>query len=71
MAEIKTQPPPIFSPDNHDLITICNCRQEFEVSSSVSKHFDDNVDIPIQQARIFNLAGSDFAKFVRQCSGRC
>ena len=38
-------------------------RREMEVYILATDHFADTVTLPVQQARLFNLAGPDFMKF--------
>ena len=62
----KARAPPTFSPFSSDFNTFSEWRKEFETYIAVTTFFADEVIIPTQQARLFNLAGPDFAKFVRQ-----
>ena len=66
MATFKARPPPTFSPAQNDYNAFVEWRQEFENYVIVTTFFAAAVDLPVQQARLFNLAGPDFAKFVRQ-----
>lgn len=62
----KARPPPTFNPSSSDYNTYSDWRREFQDYATVTTFFDDTVELPIQQARLNNLAGPDFAKFVRQ-----
>ena len=66
MAEFKARQPSVFSPSSHDYYAFSDWRKDFENYVAVTAFFADEVTIPIQQARLYNIAGADFAKFVRQ-----
>ena len=65
-AAFKARPPPTFSPSTNDYNAFNEWRREFDTYVLVTTFFEDTVDLPVQQARLFNLAGPDFAKYVRQ-----
>ena len=66
MADFKARPPPIFNTTNSDYTNFSNWRQEFNIYVLATTYFAENVDLAIQQARVFNLAGQDFMKFANQ-----
>ena len=66
MAEFKARQPSVFSPYSNDYHAFSDWRKDFENYVAVTNFFNDDVTIPLQQARLYNIAGADFAKFVRQ-----
>ena len=66
MAEFRAQPPPPFNPVSSNFTNFSSWRQELEVYILATNHFANDVSLPIQQARLFNLAGPDFMKFANQ-----
>ena len=66
MAEFKAPLPPMFNPFTSDFTNFSEWRDEFNVYVSATAFFAENVNLQIQQARLFNLAGSDLIKFVKQ-----
>ena len=65
-AAFKARPPPTFSPSTSDYNAFNEWRREFDTYVLVTPFFTATVDLPVQHARLFNLAGPDFAKYVRQ-----
>lgn len=65
-ATFKARPPPTFSPTQNDFNAFLEWRREFETYVTVTDFFAANVTLPVQHARLYNLAGPDFAKFIRQ-----
>ena len=66
MAEFKARMPPAFNPFTSDFTAFSDWQDEFNVYVSATDFFAATVNIPTQQARLFNLAGSDFMKYVKQ-----
>ena len=66
MANFKARSPPVFCPSTSDYNAFNEWRREFEIFVAVTNHFTEEVSVKVQQARLFNLAGPDFVKFVRQ-----
>ena len=66
IAEFKARQPPVFLPSSHDYHTFSDWRKDFENYIVVTTFFADNVDIPIQQAWLYNIARVNFARFVHQ-----
>ncbi len=66
MAQFKARPPPTFSPSQNDYNAFSEWRRELENYITVTEFFTENVTLPVQHARLFNLAGPDFTKFVHQ-----
>jgi len=67
MATFKARAPPTFSPVQNDFNAFNEWRKEFANYVLVTEYFAAAVTVPVQQARLlFNLAGPEFAKFVRQ-----
>ena len=64
--EFKARPPATFSPGSSDFNAFCDWRKEFETYEAVTTFFSSDVNLKTQQARLNNLAGPDFAKYVRQ-----
>ena len=62
----KARPPPTFSPSSSNFNLFREWRSEFETYVAVTTFFSAEIDSVTKQARLNNLAGSDFAKFVRQ-----
>lgn len=62
----KARAPPVFSPGANDFNAFNEWRKEFETYKIVTTFFNEDVNLETQQARLFNIAGPDFAKFVRQ-----
>ena len=62
----KARPPPTFSPSTSDYHQFSDWRKEFETYMAVTTFFGAEVNLPVQRARLFNLAGPDFSKFVHQ-----
>ena len=62
----KARPPSTFSPSSSDYNAFSEWRREFETYMAVTTFFTEDVNVPIQQARLYNLAGQEFARFVRQ-----
>ena len=66
MAEFKARPPKPFNPFISNFTQFSDWRQEFDIYILASTHFAANVAVPLQQARLFNLAGPEFMKFAKQ-----
>ena len=66
MAEFRARLPPPFNPIVNDFTSFSSWRREMEVYILATDHFADMVTLPIQQARLFNLAGPDSMKFAHQ-----
>ena len=66
MVEFKARLPPIFNPFISNFTRFSEWREEFNVYISASTVFADTVDLPTQQAHLFNIAGADFMKYVKQ-----
>ncbi len=64
MATFKARPPPTFSLAQNDFNAFNEWWKEFANYVMVTEFFAETVAIPVQQARLFNLAGPEFAKFV-------
>ena len=62
----KARPPPTLSPSTSDYHQFSDWRKEFEIYMAVTTFFGTEVNLPVQRARLFNLAGQDFSKFVHQ-----
>ena len=62
----KARPPSPFSPFTSDYNSLCDWRKEFDTYVMVTTHFANDVELAVKRARLFNLAGPDFAKFVHQ-----
>ena len=69
----KACPPPTFSPSTSDYNQFSDWRKEFEIYMAVTTFFATEVNLPVQHAWLFNLAGQDFSKFcssAHDCGGR-
>ena len=66
MADFKARAPPTFNPFTNSFSNFKDWRQEFEIYVLATEYFASTVTAPIQQARLFNLAGPDFMKFAKQ-----
>ena len=66
MADFKARPPSTFNPVTSDFTSFSEWRQEFDIYVQASSHFAATVQLPTQQARLFNLAGGEFTRFAKQ-----
>ena len=66
MAEFKALPPPLFNPRINDYTSFSEWREEFDIYISATDFFSNTVNIPTQQAWLFNLAGAEFMRFTKQ-----
>ena len=66
MAEFKAKVPSTFNPIVKDYTDFADWQEEFSIFMTASNFFNDNVPLPTQHARLFNVAGADFMRFVKQ-----
>jgi hypothetical protein len=68
MADFKARPPKPFNAFISNFTQYSDWREVFAIYVLASTHFGATVSIPLQQARLFNLAGPEFMKFTTQKS---
>ena len=66
MATFKARASPTFNPTTNDFTSFEEWCQEFITYCTVSDFLWADVTVPIQQARLFNIAGADFMRFAKQ-----
>lgn len=66
MATFKARTPPTFNPNINNFTSFSEWREEFVTYCTVTKFFTDQVELPIQRAQLFNIAGPEFMRFTNQ-----
>ena len=62
----KARTPTTFVPTLSNYNDFTDWRADFDNYTAVTDYFNDTVALEVRRARLFNIAGPEFAKFVRE-----